>query len=236
MKTPCLILLALVTLLASHSAQAAAGRTCRIVFLDRPENAPKSLHLFDGVTSQEVELPSMNLSPSYKLAPDVTQLKLLISKVGDPKEVPADAPSVDIPSGYTDFLLLVLSDPDNKISPVKMEAVNLVSDHFKVGQTLWSNRTDKTIQGKLGDQALSLEPESSKIVDAPVSENGVATSGYYSASFTYQIQDQGAFEPITEQQWWHDAKSRHLGFIVNAGGKLPKIYFYRDFRDPAPSE
>lgn len=236
MKTPCLILLALGTLLPCHSVQAAFGRSCRIVFLDRPENAPKSLHLFDGVTSQEVELPSMNLSPSYKLAPDVTQLKLLIAKVGDPKKVPVDAPSVDIPADYTDFLLLVMSDPDHQITPVKLEAVNLESENFKPGQTLWSNRTDKTIQGKLGEQILSLEPESSKILDAPVSEKGVPTSGYYTASFTYQAQDQGAFEPITEQQWWHDAKSRHLGFIVNSGGKLPKIYFYRDFRDPAPSE
>ncbi len=235
MKSPHYLLLALLTVLLSPFVQADSERTCRIVFLDRPADAPKLLHLFDGSNSQEVELPSMNLSPMYKLAPDVTQLKLLIAKVGDPKEVPADAPSVDIPADYTDFLLLVISDPDHQITPVKLEAVNLVSENFKIGQTLWSNRTDKTIQGKLGEQILSLEPESSKILDAPVSEKGVSTSGYYSASFTYQVQDQGAFEPITEQQWWHDAKSRHLGFIVNSGGKLPKIYFYRDFRDPSPS-
>lgn len=37
--------------------------------------------------------------------------------------------------------------------------------------------------------------------------------------------------PITEQRWWHDASSRHLGFVANTGGKLPKIYFFRDFRN-----
>ena len=232
MKTPHTILRALLVIALLVCAQAAPERTCRIVFPDRPQDAPRSLHLFDGKNSQEVELPSMNLSSVYKLAPDAIQLKLLSAKVEDPKEVPPDAPMVEIPADHTDFVLLVFSDPNNKIAPVKLEAVNLESGTFKTGQTLWVNRTDKTIEGKLGEQTLSLGPGSSKILDAPLSDKGVPTSGYYSASFTYRSGDEGAFEPITEQQWWHDANSRHLGFIVNTGGKLPKIFFYRDFREP----
>lgn len=234
MKSPHSILFALLTLLLCHSAQADPGRICRIVFPERPQDAPKFLHLFDGKNSQEVELASMNLSPTYKLASGAIQIKLLTAKVEDSKEVPPDAPSVDIPADYTDFVLLVFSDPNNKIAPVKLEAVNLECENFKIGQTIWVNRTDKTIEGKLGEQTLSLGPVTSKILDAPVSDKGAPTSGYYSASFTYQAEEQGAFEPITEQQWWHDANSRHLGFIVASGGKLPKIYFYRDFRDPLP--
>ena len=173
----------------------------------------------------------MNLSPVYKLAAGAIQIRLLAAKEEDPKEVPPDALSVDIPADYTDFLLLlVFSDPKNKIAPVKLEAVNLECGNFKLGQTLWVNRTDMTIGGKLGEQILSLEPVSSKTMDAPVSDKGVPASGYYSASFTYRSGDKGAFEPITEQQWWHDGKSRHLGFIRDSGGKLPKIFFYRDFR------
>lgn len=230
MKIPHPIVLALLTFLLCNSAHADPERTCRIVFLERPENAPKFLHLFDGENSREVELPSMNLSPIYKLSPGAIKLNLLTAKVDDSKEVPPDAPSVEIPADYTDFFLLVFSDPDNKIAPVKLDAINLESENFKIGQTLWINRTDKTIEGELGDQILSLQPGSSKILAAPVSDNGVPTSGYYSASFTYQVEEKGVFEPITEQQWWHDAKSRHLGFIVDSGGRLPKIYFYRDFR------
>lgn len=230
MKSPHSLLFALLTLLLCHFAQADQGRICRIVFPERPQDAPKFLHLFDGKNSQEVELASMNLSPTYKLASGAIQLKLLTAQVEDPKEVPPDAPSVDIPADYSDFLLLVLSDPNNKIAPVKLEAVNLDSENFKIGQTLWVNRTDKTIEGKLGEQTLLLEPASSKILGAPVSDKGVPTSGYYSASFTYQVDEKGVFEPISEQQWWHDANSRHLGFIVDTGGKLPKIFFFRDFR------
>ena len=230
MKNPYTILRALLAITLICCAQAAPERTCRIVFPDRPQDAPRSLHLFDGKNSQEVELPSMNLSPVYKLAAGAIQLKLLAAKADDPKEVPADAPMVEIPADHTDFVLLVFSDPGNKIAPVKLEVVNLDGKTFKPGQTLWTNRTDTTVEGKLGEQTLSLGPVTSKILDAPLSDKGVPTSGYYSASFTYRSGDEGAFEPITEQQWWHDANSRHLGFIVNKGGKLPKIFFYRDFR------
>lgn len=236
MKNPDFILRALLAFALLGCAQAAPERTCRIVFPDRPQDAPRSLHLFDGKQSEEVELPSMNLSPVYELAPGTIQLKLLSAKVEVPKQVPADAPSVEVPAGCADFILLVTGHPDNKTAPVKLELVDLGSENFKVGQTLWANHSDKTIEAKLGEQTLSLEPGGSEILDAPASDKGVPTSGYYNATFTYQAQPDAAFEPITEQQWWHDANSRHLGFIVNTGGKLPKIHFYRDFRDPALSE
>lgn len=232
MKIPQLVLVTLLTLLTHTHAQDAATRTCRILFLERPANAPKSLHLFDGSTSQEVELPSMNLSPSYKLAPGAIQLKLLPTKVEDPKVVSPDAPSVDIPADHTNFFLLVSTDPENKVAPVKLKAINIESENFKLGQTLWINYTDKTIEAKLGAQTLSLEPDNSKVVDTPFSDKSEPTSGYYSASFTYQVKGEEGFSPITEQQWWHDATSRHIGFIVNSGGKLPKIFFFRDFHSP----
>ncbi len=232
MKSPNSIFVSVLVLLLCNFSQADPSRTCRIIFPERPQDAPKLLFLLDGKNTQEVALPSMNLSPIYKIAPGAIQLKLLTTNVEDDKDVPADAPSVEIPADYTDFLLIVSSDPNNKTAPVKLEAVNLDSEDFKVGQVLWNNRTDKTIEGKLGDQILSLGPVSSKIVNAPVSDKGVATSGYYTASFTYQADDKGEFEPITEQQWWHDANSRHLGFILDTGGKLPVILIYRDFRDP----
>lgn len=236
MKSPHPLLLALLASLPFHFAQADPARSCRIVFLDRPADAPRLLHLFDGSNSQEVDLPSMNLSQSYEIAPGATQVKLLSAKVGDPGGVPPDAPSVDIPADYADFLLIVSSDPDREIALLKLDVVNLGGENFKPGQMLWNNRTDKAIEGKLGGQTLSLAPESSKIMDAPVSDEGVPGNGYYNASFTYQAVEKGVFEPITEQQWWHDARSRHLGFIVDSDGKLPKICFFRDFRDTEPTD
>lgn len=231
MKNPHLNFLVLIAFLFFNNVYGAPDRTCRIIFLDRPANAPKSLHLFDGTTSQEVELPSMNLSPSYKLASGAIHLKLLNSKVDDPKSVSPDAPSVEIPANYSDFYLIITSHTDNEITPVKLQAIQLDGENFKVGQTLWMNYSDKTIAGKLGEQILSLKPDDSQIVATPFSDKSAQASGYYSASFTYQLEDETTFAPITEQQWWYDAKSRHLGFILNSGGKLPKIFFFRDFRE-----
>lgn len=232
MKILLTILASLLPILSQTHAQEAAKRTCRILFVERPANAPKSLHLFDGTSSQEVDLPSMNLSPLYPVASGAIQLKLLPTKADPSNPVSPDAPSVDIPEAFTDFLLLVTSDPANKIAPVKIEAINLKSEHFKIGQTLWINRTDAAIKAELGSQTLSLDPQGTKIIDSPFSDKATPTSGYFSATFTYKPDADAAFTPITEQQWWYDANSRHLGFIKNSGGKLPKIHLFRDFREP----
>jgi hypothetical protein len=235
MNIPHIILTFLICLFSQTYAREAAIRTCRILFIDRPANAPKTLHLFDGTGSQEVELPSMNLSPLYKLATGDIRLKLLTSKVDDPKEISPDAPSVDIPAKYTDFFLIVYHDPENNITPVKLKAFNMASDDFKIGHTLWINDTDNTIEAKLGQQALSLGPHDKKNMASPSGDTSPQVSGYFHVSFTYQADKNGPFAPITEQQWWHDANSRHIGFITKSGGKLPKIHFFRDFRDSEPA-
>ena len=36
--------------------------TCRILFLDGPDDGPDTLQLFDGTSSREVELPRLNFS------------------------------------------------------------------------------------------------------------------------------------------------------------------------------
>ncbi len=232
MKIPLLTLISLLTLFSHSHAKDAATRTCRILFPNRPADSPKTLHLFDGNTSQEVALPSMNFSPLYKIQNGNIQVKLLANKVDDPKNISPDAPFAEIPANSNDIYLLISSDPENKIAPVKIIVISLDNENFKVGQTIWINHTDNNIEAKLGDQVLSLRPESSKIIDTPFSNSAKPTSGYFNADFTYQAKAEDPFAPITEQQWWYDTNSRHLGFIQYTEGKLPKIYFFRDFRDP----
>lgn len=225
MKNP-FLLLAIFASLTWTYAQEAPERTCRIVFLDRPADAPKTLHLFDGTASQEVDLPSMNLSPVYKLAAGTTHLRLLPAKVEDPETISPDAPSVEIPADHTDFFLIISSDPKNEIAPVSIQAFNPKTESFKLGQMLWINLTDKTIEGKIGDQTLSLKPESSDIVEAPRSDRGD-----YPISLSFLIEGKDTSNPICETVWQHNPTSRSVVIVsASQGRRVPRVSSFSDYR------
>ena len=106
-----------------------------------------------------------------------------------------------------------------------MNLVNAGDGKLLPGKTLWFNLTKHRIVANLGESKMMVDPKGWTITNGPLSK-----SGYYRAEFGYQIEAKGKARRITEQQWWHDANSRHLGFIVSSGGRLPKIFFFRDFR------
>lgn len=184
-------------------------------------------YLFDGKDSHRSTLPSNNLSPVMALPTGELTLAMAPDEVGEPGALPPDAPQLKIPESATDFYILVTPDPGNPVLPVKMELVDPGGGGLKPGETLWFNRTDHQIVAKLGDAELLVKPQARAISTKPAPENG-----YYKAEFEYRVNGEGPLAPITEQSWWHDAGSRHLGFIVGTGNRLPKIYFYRDFRSP----
>ena len=72
-------------------AEQAPEHTCRILFLDGPEDAPEKLQLFDGAKSCEVDLPRMNFSKVYQLRPGALTLRLLPAPVADPVRIPPGA-------------------------------------------------------------------------------------------------------------------------------------------------
>lgn len=201
------------------------SRTCRIAFPERPRDAPKIAYLFDGAKSQKVALPSMNLSPVIELPAGELTIAMSANEISSPEDLSPGTPSLKIPEGVADFYILITPDPKNKQLPIKMDLVNSGDGKFKPGQTLWFNFTEHRIAAKLGKAKMSVDPKKQTISKAPA-----PISSYYMARFIYQAKGKETFAPITEQHWWHDANSRHLGFIINSGGRLPKIYFFRDFR------
>jgi hypothetical protein len=207
----------------------AKPRVCRLVFPERPPDAPKFAYLFDGVKSLRVTLPSMNLSEVIEFPDGALTIAMTRNEVSDPKALSPSAPLLKIPELVTDFYIIIIPDPANHDLPVKMNLVDTGGGKLKPGETLWYNLTEHRIAAKLGSADMSVDP-----TGRTISKDPAPTSGYYIARFAFQADGKGAYAPITEQQWWHDAKSKHLGFMVNSGGKLPKIYFYRDFRDPEP--
>ncbi len=203
----------------------AKSRTCRVVFPERPNDVTKSAFLFDGGKSTNITLPSMNLSEVIELPLGNITLTMTSQEINDPKLLPADAPRLTIPEDVTDSYIIVLSDPTNKYLPIKLNLVDAGDTKLKNGETLWYNFTKHLIFAKLGKVDLSIKPSSRAISQAPA-----AISGYYIARFAYKANGTAPPSPITEQSWWHDVDHKHVGFIVNTGGKLPKIYYYRDFR------
>jgi hypothetical protein len=206
-------------------------RTCRIVFPERPQDAPKITYLFDGKNSQKVTLPSMNLSEVIELPNGPLTLVMSATEITDPEVIPPKAPRLSIPEKIMDFYIIIVPDPKNQELPIKMNLVDTGAIKLKPGQTLWYNFTEHRIAAKLGTADMLIDP-----MGRTISKDPTPKSDYYTARFKYQAGGKGPYEPITEQYWWHDANSRHLGFMVNTGGKLPKIYFYRDFRLPKPTK
>lgn len=223
-------ILAVGCLMLSNTLKA-QSRSCRVVFPERPQDAPKSAYIFDGSDSQSVTLPSMNLSEVIKLPSGELTIAMTPNKISDPKALPPKSPFLRIPEKLMEFYIIITPDPTNKEFPIKMNLVDAGAGKLKSGETLWYNFTEHRIAAKLGSADLTVDPGG-----RAVSKDPAPTSGYYIAKFIYQAQGKGEYAPITEQSWWHDASSRHLGFMFNSGGKLPKIYFFRDFRVPENEE
>lgn len=200
-------------------------RTCRIVFPERPNDSPKVAYLYDGRKSQQVNLPSMNFSKVIGLPRGELTLLLTPDEVTDPENLPPNAPRLKIPENVQDFYIFMSPDPSNPVLPLRMNLVNTSDGRLEPGETLWFNLTEHRIVAMLGDNKMSITAKNSTVSEDPIPE-----SGYYRAKFAFQPQSKGEFFKITEQHWWHDTESKHVGFIVPTGGKLPRIYYFRDFR------
>lgn len=204
-------------------------RNCRIIFLERPKGGVEKVQLFDGEISREIRFSTMNLSGVIKVPGGDMVLGMTPDPVLDPESFPKGAPIVKIPAKVTDCYLIVVSDPQNKILPVRILLVDSSDGQLKAGQTLWINFTNQNIAGKLGKETVKIPAKSKVVSDAPLRK-----SGYYLASFLYQPNSKSKFLPVMKKSWWFDATSKHLGFIVSTGGKLPKIFTLRDRPAPKP--
>lgn len=206
----------------------AAGyqRTCRILYLGAPADAPKKLFLFDGKTAQEVELPSMNFSPIYYLQSGSIVLAMLPSAPATPEKISADAPSVVIQESVTDIYLLLSYDPNNRIAPVKMQAIDVNPANFKKGQMLWFNLTNKTVGGQVGIEKLLIKPNTRLILKAPA-----RGKGDYPVNLNFRIPGKPSLYPLCETRWQYQSQSRSVFFVVNqSGSRTPRIVGFSDFR------
>jgi hypothetical protein len=229
MRIPLLILC---VLSLAASAQETAKRSCRIIFLKAPEDAPRTLQLFDGVTSQEVELPRMNFSQVYQIAPGPINLRLLREAPAKPAQIDPAAPGAKVAAEVIDFYLLVASDPANPVAPVRMSVINAGQGVFKNGQMLWFNLSDKSVGGQIGTQRLAIASNARSILDAPAGE-----TGDYNVNLAFYIPGDEKLHPLCETKWHHDPASRTVLFLVNEpGSRTPRVLGFPDSRAPHKDE
>lgn len=226
MIRPCLIP-ALCLLASGLLPLSAAGRTCRVLYLGAPKDAPVSLQLFDGKGSQEIELPRMNLSPIYELPSGAITLRLLEKAPEKPEDIPASAPKAAIAEGVADFYLFISHDPGNTVLPVSMRIIDANPDKLRNGQMLWFNLTGNRIAGKVGSRKIALGPNSSDLTDAPSHE-----TGDYPVDIYYQMPGKKEAWPLCETKWLHNPAARIIMFVLpEEGSRVPRIMSVTDFRE-----
>jgi hypothetical protein len=220
------------SLLSLAHAQKTPPRTCRILFLDGPDSAPDTLHLFDGGKSQEVDLPRMNLSKIYTLPSGPLTLRFMPKAVSDPATIPANAPAVQVAETMQDLYLLLTSDPANEIAPVKVQVINAGTEQLKLGQMLWFNLTANHVGGTVGRQKIVLGPQSRSVVDAPAGQ-----SEGYPVNLGYRRPGNDALYPLCETKWQHDPRSRSLVFVIaEQGVRTPRVLAFPDYREEPKEE
>lgn len=225
-------LLPVVLLASAVQGQEQPKLTCRVLFLNGPDSAPDTLHLFDGVGSQPVDLPRMNFSKVYELRPGTRAVSLLPAAVADPEAVPDGAPLVRLPEGTRDFYLLVTSDPANEVAPVELQVINANADRLRRGQMLWFNLTPHLVGGTVGSERLALKPRSSAVLGAPAAGNE-----NYPVNLSYKMADREHLYPLCETTWLHDPRSRSVAFIIlQKGIRTPRVWVFPDYREPEEEE
>lgn len=218
-------LLAPLSLIAQEVEEEEKTRTCRIIYLMRDGDDPTEAYLFDGSMSHKVQLPSLNFSEVIKLPSGNITVGMSQDSVDAPEAFPEGAPTVAIPEQVTDVYLLLHKDPENKVFPIKMRTLNIDDKNLKPGQTLWINFSKHTIATRMGEERIVIPPGKISISSPPLKQ-----SGYFMAEFAYRKNSEGSFLPVMRKSWWFDATSKNLGFIIDTGARMPKIFTVRDRR------
>ncbi len=211
------------------AGQEKQGRTCRILFLGAAETDPKNLHLHDGSTSREVELPRMNFSKPYELPAGSLTLHLLAAPPPEGQAPSSAAPSAPVAEAAGDIYLIASPDRSNKEVPVRLQVIDASADRFKAGQMMWYNLTAHEVGGQVGKRKLALKARSRAITEAPA--NGAEE---YPVNLSYRIAGKDPLYPLCETRWVHDPAARTVLFILNEpGSRAPRVMGFPD--QPADS-
>ena len=201
------------------------AREVRTFFVQPPKGTPEKAYLVNATESFEVALPSRTLSPETKLPNGDITLAVLPRALAEGEEIPAKAPRVTIPEGWSRCYLLFSFDKTNKVFPVKVAAINASGSNFPLGHSLFINATSKTaIAGRFGKKKLTLQPRQQKLLDPPMNK-----AGAYEVVIHAKKPDVERPSVLCQSKWVHDPKARQLILAVDLPGQSkPRVFALTD--------
>jgi len=204
MKTTILILIFMLSILSLS-----AERVIRVIYYQGPGDAPREAYLY-GTSGNfaKVKLPRHNTSDAVELPDNGEQFILLPQELPPETLPPIDAPTVTIPSDWELSVLLVLTDSNNPVLPIKVQPINASASVFGPGEIYWVNLTEIAVGGMIGDTKLVVKPRSVKITGSPKTE-----SGDYPVLIDSVTPGTNTRRWLVRQTWRHSPNARQIVFI-----------------------
>jgi hypothetical protein len=209
-----------------------SSRTCRLIYMQAPLDAPEKVVLVVGKDTTDVDLPRLSISSARAKLPAGPVRVYAATKAPTKTEpLPADAPFVDIPEAMSDVLIVLL--PNGQPGPLSfiMLPVEFSKSRAPEGSSMWFNLSDRIIYSKTSDRVLTINPKASAL---EIHKGGV-DEPYYVSIDASPVPPEVENVPIYRGYSSNQARTRHLLFVVPDPTRIvPRILSISDRLDPEP--
>jgi hypothetical protein len=229
-----LVLLALgcVAFVDAADTPGSSSRTCRLLYVQAPFDAPDKVVLVVDKDSTEVDLPRLTISNARVRLPAGPVRVYAAAKAPTKAEpLPAGTPFVDIPEAMSDALIVLL--PNGQPGPLSfiMLPVEFNKGRAPEGAVIWFNLSDRIIYAKLGEAAVTVNPRGSAL-SMPTVGIDQPYVVYVDAS---PVPPETETVPVVRGSWVKEARMRNLLFVVpDPSRTVPRILSIPDRLDPEP--
>lgn len=227
-----LLVSGLAALAGAADTPGSSSRSCRLLYVQAPFDAPDKVVLVVGKDSTDVDLPRLCISNARAKLPAGPARVYAATKAPTKEEpLPPNTPFVDIPETMGDALIVLL--PTGQPGPLSfiMLPVEFNKTRAPEGAVIWFNLSDRIIYAKLGNAGVTVNPKgtASCMPTVGIDEPYVV---YVDAS---PVPPETETVPVIRGSWVKEARMRNLLFVVpDSSRTVPRILSIPDRLDPEP--